>query len=315
MTHSKCCIIGGGPAGLTAALYAARAGLEPVVFVGIQTSSQLSTTTLVENFPGFPEGVMGPELVDMIMKQATTHGAQVEWADVAAVDLTQKPFKITYGFDNSEMTAETVILATGSVAKRLHPPGADEYWQKGISCCAVCDSFIAKDNVVYVVGGGDAAIEDATYLLRHAKEVHLVHRRDQLRGSAAMQERVLKNENVHIHWDTTIAEVLGDGEQVTHLRLQNVKTGDSEKVECGALFWAVGHNPNTAFVKGQVDLDAQGYIVRVEPPYMKTSVPGVFVAGDAADHVYRQAIVAAGSGSKAALDAERYITEQESLKL
>lgn len=308
MKRSKLVIIGSGPAGYTAAIYAARANLEPVLFAGFMSGvagGQLMTTTEVENYPGFPEGVTGPELMDRCRAQAERFGTTVLLEDVASVELGESPFRIK-GSSN-EYEADAVIVATGATAKKLDVPGTreGEFWQKGVTACAVCDGAmpIFRNKDLYVIGGGDSAMEEATFLTKFGNHVYIVHRRDELRASKIMQERALKHPKITVVWDSVIEEVTGD-DVVTGVKIRNVKTDKITDHEAGGVFFAIGHKPNTDFLKGQIDLHDNGYI-KVECGTTRTNVPLVFAAGDAQDHVYRQAVTAAGTGCMAALEAER----------
>lgn len=304
----KLVIIGSGPAGYTAALYASRAKLEPVLFEGFYSGpagGQLMTTTEVDNYPGFPEGITGPELVDNFRKQALRFGTQIFTEDVTDVDFTQYPFKIVSA--STIYKAYAVIIATGAYAKRLDIPGTrdGEFWQRGVTACAVCDGAmpIFRDQPLYVIGGGDSAVEEATFLTKYGKKVYLVHRRDKLRASKIMQERALKHPKIEILWNSEVVKVEGD----TALKSVSILDHVSQKTTdypARGLFFAVGHVPNTAFLKGQLELTEHGYI-KVEPGTCRTSIDLVYAAGDVQDHVYRQAITAAGSGCMAAIDAER----------
>lgn len=313
MQRKKVVIIGSGPAGYTAAIYAARAMLEPFMFEGLYTGpgGQLMTTTDVENYPGFPEAVTGPEMMALFKKQALRFGTQIAGEDVKRVDFSKRPF-VVEGMSTTVL-ADTVIICTGATAKRLEIKGAgdDGFWQRGVSACAVCDGalpmFRGKD--LYVVGGGDSAMEEAMFLAHYANCVYIVHRRDEFRASKIMAARILKHEKVKVLWDSVVDEVHGD-KLVTDVTIRNLKTGATEKRAAGGLFFAVGHVPNTSFLDGQVELHPNGYI-KVQPGTCGTSIPGVFAAGDVQDHVYRQAITAAGTGCMAALEAERFLTAQE----
>lgn len=308
MKKTKLVIIGSGPAGYTAAIYAARANMAPVLFEGFfsgPAGGQLMTTTEVENYPGFPEGITGPQLMDNFRMQALRFGTTVFTEDVQSVDFSQHPY-IIYGAQE-QFQADAVIIATGASANRLDIPGTrdDEFWQKGVTACAVCDGAmpIFRNQPLYVVGGGDSAVEEALYLTKFGSRVYIVHRRDKLRASKIMQQRALSHPKLEIVWDSVVERV--DGDQIVRsVTLRNLKTGETVQRQAGGLFFAVGHTPNTAFLKGQIDLHENGYI-RVEPGTSKTSKPFVFAAGDVHDHVYRQAITAAGSGCMASLEAER----------
>ena len=313
MKKAKVVIVGSGPAGYTAAIYASRANLEPVLFEGFfagPAGGQLMTTTDVENYPGFPDGISGPTLMENFRRQATHFGTKMLEEDVESLDLSKSPF-IVYG-KGETYQADAVIISTGAVAKRLPIPGAGEgeFWQKGVTACAVCDGAmpIFRNKPLYVIGGGDSAIEEATFLTKFGSHVYLVHRRDQLRASKIMQHRALTHPKVTVIWDSVVTEVLGDS-VVRQVKIQNVKTGKETLHEAGGLFFAVGHTPNTAFLKGQIALHDNGYI-KVVPGTTQTSIEGVFAAGDVQDHVYRQAVTAAGSGCMAAIEAERWLSEK-----
>lgn len=312
MKKIKLAIIGSGPAGYTAAIYAARANLNPYLWEGFfsgPAGGQLMTTTDVENYPGFPEGVMGPELVANFRSQAVRFGTQIFSEDVISVDLSTYPYKI-HGHENS-CIAESIIIATGATANRLDIPGTrdGELWQRGVSACAVCDGAmpIFRNQPVFVIGGGDSAVEEAVFLTKFASKVYLVHRRDQLRASKIMQKRALEHPKIEILWDSVMIEAKGD-KVVREVIIENVKTKQVETHPAGGVFFAVGHTPNTAFLKGQVPLLSNGYI-KVVPGTCKTGIKLVFAAGDVQDHVYRQAITAAGSGCMAAIEAERELSE------
>lgn len=311
MKKHKLIIIGSGPAGYTAAIYAARANLTPVLYEGFfsgPAGGQLMTTTEVENYPGFPEGVTGPELVENFRKQAIRFGTTILSEDVTSVDLSQHPYKVV-GTENTFLT-DSIIIATGAMANRLDIPGArdGEFWQRGVTACAVCDGAmpIFRNKPLFVIGGGDSAVEEATFLTKFGSVVYLVHRRDQLRASKIMQERALSHPKIKILWESEIVEVKGDS-VVRSVTIENVKTKKREDHEAGGVFFAVGHTPNTAFLKNQIPLLSNGYI-EVISGTCKTKADLVFAAGDVQDHVYRQAITAAGSGCMAAIEAERELS-------
>ena len=311
MQERNVIIIGSGPAGYTAAIYAARANLKPLVFEGFYSGpagGQLMTTTDVENYPGFPEGITGPDLMQKFREQAIRFGAECITKDVDSVDFSSKPFKV-YSQKN-EYLAHTVIISTGATAKRLDIEGArdGQLWQKGVSACAVCDGAmpIFRDKELYVVGGGDTAVEEALFLTKYAKKVYLVHRRDQLRASQIMGDRLKAHPKVEILWNKEMVEVHGET-VVNGVSLKDSLTGEISKREAGGVFFAIGHQPNTGFLQGQLQLDDVGYII-TEPNCTRTGIEGVFACGDVQDSIYRQAVSAAGSGCMAALDAERCLT-------
>ena len=308
VTRVRIAIIGSGPAGYTAAIYAARAGLEPVVIAGAAFGGQLMITTEVENYPGFPESVSGPELVEAFQKQAERFGAKVRFEDAVAIDFSRRPFAVETEADRFE--AEAVIVATGAEAKWLGIESEQKYVNHGVSACATCDGALYRGRAMAVVGGGDTAMEEALFLTRFASEVHLIHRRGELRASKIMGERARKNEKVHFVWHSEVAEVLGDGKAVTGVRVRDVRTGATTLLEVGALFVAIGHKPNTDLFRGVLDLNPQGYLLTA-PGSTRTNIPGVFACGDAMDPVYRQAVTAAGTGCMAALDAERWLAHHE----
>jgi thioredoxin reductase (NADPH) len=304
-------IIGSGPAGYTAALYAARANLKPLVIEGVQSGGALMTTTEVENFPGFPDGMMGPELMDAMRKQAERFGAEFITDDASRVHLAgtggaaANELKTVY-VGERPYHAKAVILATGSAWRPLGVPGEQEYLGHGVSSCATCDGFFFRGQPIAVVGGGDSAMEEATFLTRFGDSVTIVHRRDQFRASKIMADRALANEKINVEWNSIAEEVLGADGKVTGLRIRNVHTGESKVLDVTGVFVAIGHVPRSELFRGQVELDANGYVI-VDHPGTRTNIPGVFAAGDLVDHTYRQAITAAGTGCAAALDAERFI--------
>jgi thioredoxin reductase (NADPH) len=305
-------IIGSGPAGYTAAVYAARANLRPLVIEGVQSGGALMTTTDVENFPGFPDGILGPELMDAMRKQAERFGAEFITDDVSRVSLHgtsgipgAHEIKRVY-VGEQPYAAKAVILATGSAWRPLGVPGEQEYLGHGVSSCATCDGFFFRGQPIAVVGGGDSAMEEATFLTRFAESVTIIHRRDEFRASKIMAERALANDKIRVEWNSVVEEVLGADGKVTGVRIRNVHTGEAKVLTVGGVFVAIGHVPRSELYHGQVELDENGYVV-VDHPSTRTSVPGVFAAGDLVDHIYRQAITAAGTGCAAALDAERFI--------
>lgn len=306
-------IIGSGPAGYTAAIYAARANLKPVMFEGLQAGGvpggQLMTTTDVENFPGFPEGISGPELMERMRSQAIRWGTECYTEDVVKVDFTERPFAITS--TDREVKANSVIIATGATAKRLGLPSEKQYWNNGISACAICDgaSPIFNGKELIVIGGGDSAAEEAVYLTKYGSRVHLLVRRGELRASKAMQNRVLNNSKITVHWHTEAVDVYGENNRMTGIKLRNKQTGAESEIRANGLFYAIGHQPNTDLFKNQIDLDDVGYI-NVTPGTVATSVAGIYAAGDVQDHEYRQAVSAAGTGCMAALAAERWLSER-----
>jgi thioredoxin reductase (NADPH) len=308
MTVHDVVIIGSGPAGLTAAIYAARANLEPLVIAGYEAGGQLMITTDVENYPGFPEGIMGPDLMERFRKQAERFGTKFIDKDVTSVDFSKRPF--TLDVEGEKIQAKAVIVATGASAKWLGIESETRLRGHGVSACATCDGFFFKDKDVAVVGGGDTAMEEASFLTKFAKSVTLVHRRDAFRASKIMQERVLANPKVKVVWDSAVTEVLGE-KLVEGVEIQNLKTGAKSKLPVQGMFLAIGHAPNTKFLGDQLEVDEKGYIVTHGPLETRTNVPGVFVAGDVFDTRYRQAITAAGSGCKAAIDVERWLHEVE----
>lgn len=308
MTHEKLIIIGSGPAGLTAALYSARADLNPMVFEGMAAGGQLMITTDVENYPGFPDGIMGPELMDQFRKQAERFGARMRQVDVTEVDFSSRPYKVRVGAD--EYTADAVIVATGAEAKWLGVPGEQKLTGKGVSACATCDGFFFRDQELVVVGGGDTAMEESLFLTKFASKVTIVHRRDEFRASKIMAARALEHEKIEVIWNTILTEVHGEN-GVESVTLQDVVTGETRELETDGVFIAIGHKPTTELFAGQLDLDENGYLIAGLDGGTRTSVEGVFAAGDVADHTYRQAVTAAGTGCMAAIDAERWLANHE----
>jgi thioredoxin reductase (NADPH) len=307
--HHRVFIIGSGPAGYTAGIYTARADLQPYMAAGLQPGGQLTITTDVENYPGFPEGLLGPEMMDLFRRQAVRFGLTVKNSVVEHVDFSRRPFLLRED-DGTEHTADAVIVSTGATAKYLNIPGEQEFMGRGVSACATCDGFFFKDQVIVVIGGGDTAMEEATFLTKFGKKVYVVHRRGELRASKVMQQRALSNPKIEFIWNTLATEVLGDERGVNAVRLKNLQTGEESVLECGGYFVAIGHQPNTELFKGQLDMNEVGYL-KVKAPTTNTNVEGVFAAGDVADPVYRQAVTAAGMGCAAAIDAERWLAHQE----
>lgn len=295
-------ILGGGPAGLTAALYAARDGFDPLVISGVNAGGQLLLTTTVENFPGFTDGIQGPELMDKLKRQAEKFGARFVQNDVTEVDFSSKPYKVKVG--SQEYEGKSIIVATGASAKWIGIESESKFIGRGVSSCATCDAPFFKGKNVIVVGGGDTAMEDSIFLTRFANSVTIVHRRDAFRASKIMQDKALSNPKIKVLWNSTVEEIIGD-KKVSGVKIKNVVTNELTEMPIDGVFVAVGYKPNTDFLNGKLPLDAKGYIITKEE--VKTDLPGVFVAGDVADHVYRQAITAAGSGTKAALEARAYL--------
>lgn len=298
-------IIGSGPAGDTAALYASRANLSVLMFEGYEVGGQLMTTSDVENYPGFEEGILGPVLMEHFEQQARRFGTEMIPEDVTAVDFSQRPFTITT--DSGEYKARAVIITTGASAMWMNLPSEQQLRGRGVSACATCDGFFFKDKDIAVVGGGDTALEEALFLTRYANHVTLIHRRGSLRASKIMQDRAFKNPKISFMWDSVVTEVQGE-DAVTGLKVKNVKTGEESELPVQGLFVAIGHQPNTELFKGIIDMDEQGYIIPVE--HTMTNIPGVFAAGDVTDHRYRQAVTAAGDGCRAAIDLERWLASQ-----
>lgn len=309
MEHTKCLIIGSGPAGYTAAIYASRAGLNPIMYQGMQPGGQLTITNDVENFPGYPDGVQGPEMMEDLRKQAERFGTDNRYGLATSVDFSG-PKKIITIDEAHQISADAVIIATGASAKWLGLPSEAEFNGKGVSACAVCDGFFFRGQDVAIVGGGDTAAEEATYLANLCNKVHMIVRRDELRASQIMQKRVLANPKIEMHWNSETVEILGDNSGVTSVQIKNVNTQSITELKVTGFFVAIGHSPNTGIFKGIIDMNEAGYINTI-PTSTKTNVAGVFACGDAQDHIYRQAVTAAGTGCMAALDAERYLAEFE----
>ncbi len=304
MERRKVIIIGTGPAGLTAAIYTARADLKPLILEGHEPGGQLTLTTEVENFPGFEHGVMGPELMGNMKKQASRFNAEFKSVMCTEVDFSKRPFKVTDS-SGSSYEADTVIISTGASAKWLGLPNEKELTGRGVSTCATCDGFFYRDKIVHVVGGGDTAMEDATFITKFAKKVYIVHRKDTLRASKPMQDRAFKNPKIEFLWDSAVTEIKSNESGVCGITVENLKTGAKDERQTDGLFYAIGHQPNTSFLKGQITLDDHGFIKTQNGP--ETNIPGVFACGDVQDSYYRQAITAAGSGCQAAIKAERFL--------
>ena len=306
MTAENVIIIGSGPAGLAAALYTARANLEPLLFTGNEIGGQVSITNEVENYPGFPEGLTGPELVEKFQKQAERFGARIEYAEVTEVDFDSQPFRIK-SYD-TDYEAKAIIIATGASARKLGVPGEVDFTGRGVSYCATCDGFFFRDKDVVVVGGGDSALEEGVFLTRFASRVRIIHRRDQLRAGFALQERAKRNQKIEFVWDTIVTEINGDG-AVESVQVQNVKTDEVSTFRTEGVFVYIGHYPNSKLFEGILDMDQHGYLIT--DGRTRTSAPGVFAAGEIADPVFRQVVTSAGEGCKAAIQAERYLAELE----
>lgn len=307
--HIKCLIIGSGPAGYTAAIYASRADLKPVMYTGLLAGGQLTQTTEVENFPGYPEGIMGPELMEDLRKQAERLGTEIRFGYASSVDFSSLPHKVVID-DTKTITADTVIIATGASAKWLGLESEQKYSGFGVSACAVCDGFFFKGQDVAIVGAGDTAAEEATYLAKLTRKVYMIVRRDEFRASKAMVHRVLNTPNIEILYNTETKEILGDGQSVTGVKVTNNQTNVDTDLDVTGFFVAIGHHPNTDIFKGWLNMDETGYII-TRPGSTETNVEGVFCCGDAQDHIYRQAVTAAGTGCMAAIDAERYLAAKE----
>ena len=302
----RCLIIGSGPAGYTAAIYAARADLKPVIYQGLQPGGQLTITTDVENFPGYPEGIKGQEMMEDLKKQAERFGTEVRFGIVTKVDFSNRPFKVEAD-DGKTILAETVIIATGASARWLGLESENDFRGQGVSACATCDGFFFRGQDVAIVGGGDTAAEEATYLAKLCNKVYMIHRRNELRASKAMQHKVMNTPNIEMVWDSVPEEVLGDSSGVNGLLVKNVKTGETRKLDITGFFVAIGHTPNSEIFRGQLKMNETGYIETI-PGSTRTSVEGVFACGDVQDHYYRQAITAAGTGCMAAIEAERFLS-------
>lgn len=303
--HSKVLIIGSGPAGYTAAIYAARANLEPVLVTGFEPGGQLMITTEVENYPGFADLIQGPWLMEQMKAQAENVGTKLINDYIKEVDFTSRPFK-AIGDDGTVYTGDTIVIATGAKARWLGLPSEEKFQGKGVSACATCDGFFFRGKEVVIVGGGNSAVEEALFLTNFCEKVTLIHRRDTLRSEKILQDRLFANDKVEFIWDTTVEEILGDEQGVTGLRIKNVKTNEESEFSTHGVFVAIGHDPATELFKGKLDMDENGYIIKA-PDSTATSIPGVYAAGDVSDHVYRQAVTAAGMGCMAALEADRFL--------
>lgn len=307
MTIEDLIIIGSGPAGLTAALYAARGKLDPLVITGSELGGQIAMTNDVENYPGFPEGLTGPEMTELFRKQAEKFGARLEFDEVTEVDFSGPPHRIvTHG---NEYQAHAVIVATGAAPKKLGVPGEEEYTGHGVSYCATCDGFFFRDKEIIVVGGGDSAVEEGLFLTKFGKRVRIVHRRDELRAGPLLQERAFKNDKMEFVWDTIVTSIAGDNGKVTHVETQNTATGEAGELQADGVFIYIGHYPNSSLFEGILDMDDHGYVLN--DAFMRTNVEGVFAAGEIADPIYRQAVTSAGDGCRAAMQVEKYLAEKE----
>lgn len=307
--HVKCLIIGSGPAGYTAAIYASRADLKPVLYTGLLAGGQLTQTTEVENYPGYPDGIMGPAMMENFEKQAARLGADIRFGYVSSVDFSSTPHKVVID-DTKTILADTVIISTGASAKWLGLESEQKYNGFGVSACAVCDGFFFRGHDVAIVGAGDTAAEEATYLAKLCKKVYMLVRRDEFRASKAMMHRVMHTHNIEVIYNTEAKEIIGDGQVVTGVKVFNNKTSEEKVLDVTGFFVAIGHHPNTEIFKGWIDMDENGYII-TQPGSSKTNIEGVFACGDAQDHIYRQAVTAAGTGCMAAIDAERYLAANE----
>ena len=310
---TRCLIIGSGPAGYTAAIYAARADLKPLMYQGLQPGGQLTTTTEVDNFPGYPDGISGPTMMEDLQKQAERFDTVVRWGMITEIDLSKRPF-IAKADDGKTIEAETVIISTGATAKYIGLPSEEEYNGYGVSACATCDGFFYKGKKVAVVGGGDTAAEEASYLANLCEKVYLIHRRDEMRASKAMQKRVLNTANIEMVWNHIPKEIVGEtegfGKKVTGVRVEDVNTHEEKTIAIDGFFVAIGHKPNTELFNDQLKMNETGYLI-TKPDSTATDIPGVFAAGDVQDHIYRQAVTAAGTGCMAAIEAERFLALQE----